>query len=56
METFIKEYGSSVLIVVAILVLISLIVLVINSDATQTAFQNLITTFMGKANAAAGLE
>lgn len=55
MEEFMKQYGGAIITVVAILALITVIVVVIKSDATNSAFQNLITNFYQDATSKAGL-
>ena len=55
MEAFIKQYGAAILAVVATIALIGLIVGVINSPATLSAFQGIVDNFFGQATSAAGM-
>lgn len=50
-----KQYGESIITVVAIVALIGVIVVVTKSSATTDAFSSLISTFFEKATTAAGM-
>lgn len=55
MEEFMKQYGGAVITVIAIIALIIVITAVIKSDATNSAFQNLISDFYRNATSKAGM-
>lgn len=58
MDEIFKQYGSTIITVLAIIAVIGVITLVIGNDNTSIvykAFSELITNFYTKADAAAGL-
>lgn len=59
MDEIFKQYGSTIITVLAIIAVIGIITLVIGNDSNSVvykAFSELITNFYTKANAAAGLK
>lgn len=58
MDEIFKQYGSTIITVLAIIAVIGIIVLVIGNDNTSVvykAFADLISSFYQNANAAAGI-
>ncbi len=58
MQEILKEYGPSLITIVAIITLITLITFLIGKDGTSVvgkAFSDLITSFFSSANSAAGI-
>ncbi len=58
MDEIFKQYGSTIIAVLAIIAVIGIITLVIGNDNTSVvyqAFSNLIKDFYDNANAAAGI-